>query len=100
MAKRVNITSTVLTTLDSKLATISSYSAASAVHQAEHDKVLQATLKDVIERQKEAKLARRGGTAYALQNTLDFGGRERELLRDRENVMMDVDDDVKGKNRK
>jgi COP9 signalosome complex subunit 7 len=93
---RVDVTSTVLTTLDSKLTNIASYSAASAVHQAEHEKVLQSTLKDVIDRQKEAKLARRGGAAYAL----DFSGRERDLLRDRENIMMDVDDDVKGKNRK
>jgi COP9 signalosome complex subunit 7 len=92
---RVKTTSTVLSTLDAKLTTISSYSVASATHQAEHEKALQATLKDILDRQKDAKFGRR---SYAL----DFGGgsgRDREMLRDREN-MMDVDEDIKGKNRK
>ena len=79
----------MLSTLDGKINSIAADAAADKLNQQEHERILQANLKEVYEKQKEKSF----GSAMASR---------RFQLGDRENVhMMDVDEpDAKGKNRK
>jgi COP9 signalosome complex subunit 7 len=79
----------VLSTLDGKINSIVADASAAKLSQQEHERMLQANLKEVYEKQKEKSF----GGAMASR---------RFQLGDRENVhMMDVDDpESKGKNRK
>jgi hypothetical protein len=93
--RRAATTAAVLHSLDQELVTISSAAAANKMHHDEHERALSATLKDVLERQKDKSgmgmMMKRG----FLGNTgLTTGG-------DKDG--MDVDDPIesaKGKNRK
>lgn len=82
-------TSAVLSTLDGKINAITADSVAAKLSQQEHERILQANLKEVYEKQKEKSF----GGAMATR---------RFQVGDRENThMMDVDEpDNKGKNRK
>jgi len=83
-------TSAVLATLDAKINTIAADTAATKFNQQEHERILQANLKDVYEKQKEKSL---GGGMASRRAAFQLG--------DRENMSMDVDEpDSKGKNRK
>ncbi|KJA20837.1 hypothetical protein HYPSUDRAFT_68162 [Hypholoma sublateritium FD-334 SS-4] len=83
-------TSGVLTTLDAKINSIAADTAAAKMNQQEHERVLQANLKEVYDKQKEKSLG--GGMA---SRRAGYQGA------DRENMNMDVDEqDTKGKNRK
>jgi len=83
-------TSGVLTTLDAKINSIAADTAAAKMNQQEHDRQLQANLKEVYDKQKEKSLG--GGMA---SRRAGYQGA------DRENMSMDVDElDTKGKNRK
>ena len=80
---RAATTSSVLVTLDSKIESISAQTAAKRASQEEHDKALQAVLKEVTDRK-------------------DKGGNRKGTI-DRDSMLMDVDDileQTKGKNRK
>ncbi|KAG6888186.1 hypothetical protein C0992_009401 [Termitomyces sp. T32_za158] len=82
-------TSSVLATLDAKIQEIAKESEAAKQSELEHEKVLQATLKEVFEKQKEKALG--GGNMM----------NRRLLERDRDGMFMDVDEDAgKSKNRK
>ncbi|KAF8907712.1 hypothetical protein CPB84DRAFT_1674824 [Gymnopilus junonius] len=82
-------TSAVLATLDAKINAIAADTAAAKLNEQEHEKILQNTLKDVHERQKEKSMG--GGMASR---------RAAFQVNDREN-MMDVDEpENKNKNRK
>ncbi|CAA7267313.1 unnamed protein product [Cyclocybe aegerita] len=84
-----NTTSAVLTTLDAKINSIAADTAAQKLNQQEHERILQAHLKEVFEKQKEKSM---GGGMASRRAAFQMG--------DREN-MMDVDEpDNKGKNRK
>ncbi|KAJ3506258.1 hypothetical protein NLJ89_g6970 [Agrocybe chaxingu] len=81
-------TSAVLTTLDAKINSIAADTAAQKLNQQEHERILQAHLKEVFEKQKEKSM---GGGMASRRAAFQMG--------DREN-MMDVDEpDNKGKNR-
>ncbi|KAF9527139.1 hypothetical protein CPB83DRAFT_856810 [Crepidotus variabilis] len=84
-------TAAVLSTLDAKIGSIAEANAAQKQSHQEHEKQLQANLKEVYDKQKEKGLG--GGSGMASRRgTFQLG--------DREN-MMDVDEpDSKGKNRK
>ncbi|CAA7266326.1 unnamed protein product [Cyclocybe aegerita] len=83
-----NTTSAVLTTLDAKINSIAADTAAQKLNQQEHERILQAHLKEVFEKQKEKSM---GGGMASRRAAFQMG--------DREN-MMDVDEpDNKGKNR-
>ncbi|KAF8168507.1 hypothetical protein B0H34DRAFT_793099 [Crassisporium funariophilum] len=85
-------TSAVLTTLDNKINSIASETTAAKFEQQEHERILQANLKEVFDKQKEKSL---GGSGMANRRAPAYG------FGDRENMSMDVDDpDNKGKNRK
>ncbi len=82
-SSRATTTSSVLLTLDSKIENIAAQTAAKRANQEEHDKALQAVLKEVTDRK-------------------DKGGHRKGTI-DRDNMLMDVDDvleQAKGKNRK
>jgi COP9 signalosome complex subunit 7 len=82
-SSRATTTSSVLLTLDSKIENIAAQTAAKRASQEEHDKTLQAVLKEVTDR--KDKSGYRKGTI------------------DRDSMLMDVDDvleQAKGKNRK
>ncbi|PPQ73262.1 hypothetical protein CVT26_015220 [Gymnopilus dilepis] len=82
-------TSAVLATLDAKINAISADTAAAKFNEQEHEKILQANLKEVHDKQKEKSMG--GGMA---------GRRAAFQVHDREN-MMDVDEpENKSKNRK
>ncbi|KAF9481225.1 hypothetical protein BDN70DRAFT_992032 [Pholiota conissans] len=83
-------TAAVLATLDGKINSIAADTAAAKMSQVEHERQLQANLKEVHERQKEKSL---GGGMASRRAAFQVG--------DRENMNMDVDEpDTKGKNRK
>ncbi|PPQ91423.1 hypothetical protein CVT25_014311 [Psilocybe cyanescens] len=82
-------TSAVLVTLDSKINSIAADAAAAKHSQQEHERILQNNLKEVHDKQKEKSL---GGGMANRRAAFQVG--------DRENMDMDVDDDIKGKNRK
>ncbi|KAF8179137.1 hypothetical protein BJ912DRAFT_1023925 [Pholiota molesta] len=83
-------TAAVLATLDGKINSIAADTAAAKLNQQEHERQLQANLKEVHERQKEKSL---GGGMASRRAAFQVG--------DRENMSMDVDEqDTKGKNRK
>ncbi|KAF8972444.1 hypothetical protein BDZ97DRAFT_1752357 [Flammula alnicola] len=83
-------TSAVLATLDGKINSIAADAAAMKMNQQEHEKILQANLKEVYDKQKEKSL---GGGMASRRAAFQMG--------DRENMSMDVDEpDIKGKNRK
>jgi len=87
--RRASTTSAVLTTLDNKIGAIAAEVLVQKQMQQEHDHKLQATLKEVFDKQKEKSL---GGAMANRRAAFQMG--------DREN-MMDVDEpDSKGKNRK
>jgi COP9 signalosome complex subunit 7 len=85
------MTSAVLANLDGKINSIAADTAATKLHQQEHERILQLNLKDVYDKQKEKSL---GGAMASRRGPIP--------LSERENVMMmDVDEpDNKGKNRK
>jgi len=95
-------TSTVLSSLDNQLEFLASKEAANAASNEEHEKAWQNTLKDIMEKQRDARGGRRaldGGIRFT--NT-GFGERANERGSIREDPM-DVDDGAvenKGKNRK
>jgi len=86
-----SMTSAVLANLDGKINSIAADTAATKLHQQEHERILQLNLKDVYDKQKEKSL---GGPMASRRGPIP--------LSERENVMMmDVDEpDNKGKNRK
>ena len=87
---RASTTSGVLTTLDAKINSIAADTAAAKMNLQEHERLLQANLKEVHDKQKEKSLG--GGMA---SRRAGYQGA------DRENMNMDVDEqDTKGKNRK
>ena len=91
MPFRAETTSSVLATLDAKIQEIAKESEAAKQAELGHEKALQATLKEVFEKQKEKTLG--GGSAPT----------RRVVERDRDGVPMDVDEDPgngKNKNRK
>ena len=65
---RVTTTATVLSELEQKLVEAATYSATTQAENDEHERLYQATLKDVQERQKDGKGGRRGPLS---QNSLD-----------------------------
>ena len=86
---RAETTSAVLATLDGKINSIADDAAAKKINQREHEKILQANLKDVYDKQKDKSLGAMGRSR--VYGTSGFS------------EMMDVDepfDIVKGKNRK
>ncbi|KAF4623791.1 hypothetical protein D9613_001386 [Agrocybe pediades] len=83
-------TSAVLATLDNKINAIVADAAAAKLNQQEHERILQANLKEVQDKQKDKNL---GGGMVGRRSAFSVG--------DRENMSMDVDEpDAKGKNRK
>ncbi|KAG5734172.1 COP9 signalosome complex subunit 7a [Termitomyces sp. T112] len=81
-------TSSVLATLDAKIQEIAKESEAAKQAALEHEKALQATLKEVFEKQKEKSLG--GGSMM----------NRRAVERDRDGMLMDIDEDHgNGKNR-
>lgn len=83
-------TAAVLTSLDNKISSVASEAAARKLAEAEHEKIVQANLKEAFDKQKDKSL---GGGAMT-------GRRPLYNLSDR-NDSMDVDEpDSKGKNRK
>lgn len=89
---RTSTTSAVLVTLDNKISSIASETAARKSKQLEYEKKLQANLKDVYDKQKEKSLG--GGSSSR---------RAFNSIQDKDNMQMDVDeplDGIKGKNRK
>jgi COP9 signalosome complex subunit 7 len=90
LLSRASTTAAVLATLDGKINSIAADTAAAKLNQQEHERQLQANLKEVHERQKEKSL---GGGMASRRAAFQVG--------DRENMSMDVDEqDTKGKNRK
>lgn len=80
----------MLATLDNKISSITADAAAAKLNQQEHERILQANMKDVQDKQKDKNLG--GGMV---------GRRAPFAAGDRENMSMDVDEpDSKGKNRK
>lgn len=96
-ACRAQTTSDVLATLDNKIQTIASQSAAVKLHRQDQEGVVQTVLKDILEKQQKDKgmgARKFGGTPYA-ENDI------RGMMRS--NNAMDVDEpseNSKGKNRK
>jgi len=89
-------TSAVLSTLDQELSSISSQSTAMKAYHDDHERVLNANLKDVMERQKE-----KGGVGMVRRGYSGSQGISGSVAGDKDS--MDVDeptDNSKGKNRK
>ena len=88
---RAKTTTAVLATLDAKINAIASETAAAKLRQEDQEKVIQANLKEVFEKQKEKGLSAMMGRRGAHMN-----------IPDKDTMHMDVDEppEVKGKNRK
>jgi len=86
---RASTTSAVLVNLDGKINSIAADTAATKSNQQEHERILQLNLKDVYDKQKEKGL---GGAMMTRRGQIPPS--------ERENMMMDVDEPDKGKNRK
>jgi COP9 signalosome complex subunit 7 len=97
LGNRASTTSAVLSSLDNQLDSLASQGAVNAANNEEHEKAWQGTLKDILDKQKEARSGRKvlgGGGVY--NTPFAERGNTRE-------EPMDVDDAVvenKGKNRK
>lgn len=90
---RAETTTAVLATLDEKITAIAAETAAAKQNQQEHEKVLQANLKEVYDKQKDKSLGGMMG-----RRGPHIGG-----YSDKESMHMDVDEppeNSKGKNRK
>lgn len=85
---RASTTSAVLVTLDEKIGAIAAENTAQKQRRLEHERQLQANLKEVYDKQKEKSL---GGGMGTRRGTIQLS----------ENMMMDIDEpDMKAKNRK
>ena len=92
---RANTTSSVLSILDANLVHLSSQAEIKNAKQAAYDKELNATLKHILDKQREAKLGKRDATKMSFSPPT--GPRA-----DKDRDPMDIDDPMegKGKNRK
>ncbi|KAG5644121.1 hypothetical protein DXG03_009067 [Asterophora parasitica] len=93
-------TTAVLKTLDEKIQEIASTGAAVKLAEEEHEKALQANLKEVFDKQKEKALGGGGGGLMGRRGLQHHMGHSE---RDRDPMHMDVDEPPetsKGKNRK
>ncbi|KAG6907223.1 hypothetical protein DXG01_009837 [Tephrocybe rancida] len=97
-------TSAVLQTLDAKISQISLASESALKAEAEHEKALQANLKEVFEKQKDKALGAGGiMNRRNMNQQISYDPRERERgEREAMGMHMDVDEEMgsKGKNRK
>lgn len=90
---RADTTTAVLATLDEKISSIASQTTAAKLRQEDHEKVIQANLKEVYDKQKDKGLGGVPGRRGAQMPNYS----EKDLMH------MDVDDptdNTKGKNRK
>jgi COP9 signalosome complex subunit 7 len=92
LVSRANTTSSVLSALDEKLTSLAACAVAKHKQDEEYDRELAATIKNVAEKQKEARLSTKREPSK-----LSLGGK---LEKDRD--VMDIDEPVenRGKNRK
>jgi COP9 signalosome complex subunit 7 len=92
---RADTTTAVLATLDEKISSIASETTAAKLRQEDHERVIQANLKEVYDKQKDKGLGGMMGRRGTLQQMANFA--------DKDVMNMDVDDPpdyTKGKNRK
>lgn len=90
---RADTTTAVLATLDEKINSIASETTAAKLRQEDHERVIQANLKEAYDKHKDKGLGMMGMGRRVLQMA-NFA--------DKDMMHMDVDDppDMKGKNRK